>query len=67
MGTAAIILAIVGLLALVGVVLYLFWPRVSELGELARIRAEEQLALWQLQTLSRDAAERMRRERDRKP
>lgn len=52
----------IGIAALVAVVLYLFWPPANDLGELARVKAEEQLALWQLQSLARDAAERMRRE-----
>ena len=59
-----VVLVIVAVLAVVAVALYLFWPRASELGELARIKGEEQLALWQLQSLGRSAAERMRQEYD---
>ena len=55
------ILAVIGVATLLGVVLYLLWPPASDLGELARIKAEEQVALWHLQSLGRDAAERMRR------
>ena len=61
MSAVEVVLAVFGVAALLGVVLYLLWPRASDLGELARIKAEEQLALWHLQSLGRDAAERLRR------
>lgn len=60
------LLVVLGILALVLLIIggvawcWLRWSMRSPFGEQVRVKAEEHLAIWQIERIGREAAERLR-------